>query len=106
MSDDDLQEKVIVAMNEWVGRNFYEKARVLSMSSWGDHYKKLVREAGIKWDEKLNSLDIRRIEHHLGRPHRKGYIRIHDPFAIGSNSRRDLELTREQAMKIAFLGIP
>lgn len=105
MNDDDLREKVIVAMNEWVGRNFYDKAKVLSMSSWLDDYQKLVREAGIRWDERLNSLDIRRIEHHLGRPHRKGYIRIEDPFASGSNSRRDLEMTRDQALKIAVLGI-
>jgi hypothetical protein len=106
MRDDELREKVIVATNEWVNKNFYEKARVFGISSWADDYKKLVRETVISWDEKLNSLDIIRIEHHLGRPHRKNHIRIQDPLVLHFKIRRYLELTREQATKIAFLGIP
>lgn len=50
--------------------------------------------------------DYHRVEHHLRRPLRKGHIRIDDPFMLGRNRKRDLEMTPEQAAKILALGIP
>lgn len=109
MSEADLRDAVFQKMQKWIDENFYRKSQILSMvgnPNWMEGYRSFTREYGILWDEKLNTLGIRRVEHHLKRPTRKGHIRIGDPFMVGPNRRRDLEMTSEQAEKILFLGIP
>lgn len=109
MTEEEIQTAVFQRMQAWLEANFYEKSRVLSSfgsPSWREQYESFMRDSGVRWDETLNALGIRRVEHHLQRPPRKGHIRINDPFMVGPNRRRHLEMTPEQANKILFLGIP
>ena len=62
---------------------------------------------GSDWEDLLNLLDIRRIEHHLPhRPIQKGCIRMLDPWRLGINRNRDLEMSKDTALKILTLGVP
>jgi hypothetical protein len=109
MSDDELERRVETIFRDWIDLNFHKKydfASTFTSQSWKDWHAEAIREFGIEWDRTLNALGIRRIEHHLNIPPRKGYIRIIDPFIHGPNYRRDLELTMHQATKILTLGIP
>lgn len=109
MNEEELREAVSQKLQAWVQSEFHEKSQIMSAfgsPDWRERYDRFLRESGIRWDETLNILGVRRVEHHLRRPPRDGHIRIGDPFAIGPNGRRDLEMTQEQAEKILVLGIP
>jgi hypothetical protein len=109
MDEENLGKQVFQKMQAWVDVNFLQKSGLLGSigsSNWLVRYKRFVRDSSIKWDEYLNQLDIKRIEHHLDRKPREGNIRIRDPFALGTNSRRDLEMPLETANKIVFMGMP
>jgi hypothetical protein len=65
------------------------------------------RKVFSEWEELLNRLKIKRIEHHLPyKPPKKGYIRMQDPYCIGINRKRDIEIDQDMAMKILTLGLP
>lgn len=109
MSDDELRDAVIDRMHAWIEENLYKRSQILNTfgtPGWGDRHKAFVRDSGIRWDEALNVVGVRRVENHLRRPPRSGCIAFDDPFAAGPNSRRRLELTRDQALKIVTLGMP
>jgi len=109
MDEEVLGEQVFQKMQAWVEINFHEKSGLLGSigsSDWLVRYKRFVRDSGIKWDEYLNQLDIKRIEHHLDQKPIEGHIRIRDPFTLGPNSGRDLEMPLETANKIVFMGMP
>lgn len=109
MKEEDLRDQVFQKMQAWVESNFHQKSGLLgSVGSpdWLLRYKHFTRDSGIKWDAYLNELDIRRVEHHLDRKPREGHIRIRDPFMLGPNRRRDLEMPLETANKIVVMGLP
>lgn len=109
MKEDDLRNELFRTLQDFVDRRFYKKSGLIGTAGskdWGDRFKKFMRDSGVEWDEYLNSLDIRRIEHHLERKPRKGHIRIRDPFMLGPNRRRDLEISLDTANKIMTLGLP
>lgn len=109
MNDEELRDMVFQKFQEWINKNFYDRSGLLNTigsPDWDARYKSFMSECGIKWDEYLNRLDIRRIEHHLERNPRRGHIRIRDPFMLGPNRRRDLEMTADTARKIVVLGMP
>lgn len=110
MSEDDLKEKVRRMFADWLEANFSAKKNGLLASlndpKWLKKYHEFLRSAGIEWDQTLNVLNVRRIEDHLGIPHRKGYIRFRDPFVLGPNNARDLEMSVDLANNILVLGMP
>jgi len=108
MSEKELEEKVYRLFSEWIEAKVvsWQKRFGYHGSNWLGNYKEFIRDAGINWDQTLNVLGVRRIEDHLGIPHRKGHIRFRDPFILGPNKDRDLEMSVDLANNILVLGIP
>lgn len=109
MKEDDLRDRVFRTLQDFVDRRFYKMSGLsgtLGSEDWGERFKKFTRDSGVEWDAYLNKLDIKRVEHHLDRKVRRGHIRIRDPFMLGPNRRRDLEISLDTANKIMILGLP
>ena len=108
MNEKELEEKVYRLFSEWIEAKVvvWQQRFGYHGSNWLENYKEFIRDADIMWDQTLNVLGVRRIEDHLRIPHRKGYIRFRDPFVLGSNKNRDLEMSVDQVNKILVLGMP
>lgn len=109
MNEDDLGDRVFYIIQEFVALKFYKNSglpQAVGNSDWDERLDKFMCDSGVEWDEYLNKLDIKRVEHHLNRRVRRGHIRIRDPFMLGPNRRRDLEMSLDTANKIMTLGLP
>ena len=100
MTEEEVKSKVTVLLRQWLDD------RILSGSA-NSTASALKKRISSDWDGLLNRLHIRRIENHLPkRTVRKGCFRIQDPFRIGVNRNRDLEIELDTANKMLVLGLP
>ena len=97
MNEEEIKFKVKALLRQWLDD------RILALFG----AEALMKRISSDWDDLLNRLHIRRIEHHLPeRAVRKGCFRIQDPFRIGVNRNRDLEIELDTANKMLVLGLP
>lgn len=72
-------------------------------TSGPNEFDKFKQELGIKWDDFLNKLKIKRIDHPK-KPVPKGHIRIKDPHWRKHN--RFIEISEDEALRYMTLGFP
>lgn len=68
-----------------------------------EEYEKHKRELGIRWDDFLNRLKIKRIDSPK-KPVAKGWIRIQDPH--WRRHKRVIEISEDDALRYLTLGFP
>jgi len=109
MISEDLVFKLRMLLRSWINDKIIAYESLLwqnthSSAAWANIVE---RKVFSDWEELLNRLKIKRIEHHLPqRPPKEGCIRMQDPYCIGINRKRDIEIDHETAMKILTLGLP